>query len=33
MGERAEPCPTPILTLKNGEKNLFQKYLVFLPIK
>ena len=24
MGDRAEPCPTPTLTLKKGEENLFQ---------
>jgi len=26
IGERAESCPTPMLTLKNGNKKLFQKY-------
>ena len=26
MGDRAKPCPTPTLTLKNGEEKLFQKY-------
>jgi len=26
MGDRAEPCPTPMSTLKNGEEKLFQKY-------
>jgi len=30
MEERAEPCPTPISMLKNGEEKLFQKYCVFL---
>ena len=30
MGERAEPYPTPMLTSKNKEEKLFQKYLVFL---
>ena len=33
IGERANSWPTPILTLKKGEEKLFQKYLVFLPIK
>ena len=26
IGDRAEPCPTPTSTLKNGEEKLFQKY-------
>jgi len=33
MGEKAEPCPTPTLTLKKGDEKLFQKYQVFLPTK
>ena len=33
MGERADPWSTPTSTLKKGEEKLFQKYLVFLPIK
>jgi len=33
MGERAEPCLTPISILKNGEEKLFQKYCVFLPTR
>jgi len=24
MGKRAEPCPTPMSTLKKGEEELFQ---------
>ena len=30
IGERAEPCPTPMSTLKKGEEKSFQRYLVFL---
>jgi len=26
IGERAEPCPTPMSTLKKGEEQLFQRY-------
>jgi len=26
MGNRAEPCPTPMSTLKKREEKLFQKY-------
>ena len=33
IGERAEPYPTPTLTLKNREEKLFQKYCVFLPMR
>ena len=33
IGERAEPCPTPMLTLKRGEEKLFQKYFVFLSTR
>jgi len=33
IGERADPCPTLMSTLKKGEKKLFQKYWVFLPIR
>ena len=31
--ERAEPCPTPMLTFKNKKEKLFYKYCVFLPTK
>jgi len=30
MGERVEPCPKPMSTLKKGEEKLFQRYFVFL---
>jgi len=33
MEERADSWSTPTLTLKEEEDKLFQKYLVFLPIK
>ena len=33
MGGKAEPCPTPMLTQKEGEEKLFQRYFVFLPIR
>ena len=28
MDERAEPWPTPMLVLKNGDEKLFHKYVV-----
>jgi len=31
MGDKAEPCPTLISTLKREEEKLFQQYFVFLP--
>jgi len=31
--DKAEPCPTPISTLKNGEEKLFQRYWVLLHTK
>jgi len=33
IGKRDDPCPTPMSILKNGEEELFQRYLVFLPIR
>ena len=33
MGDKAEPCPIPTLTLKKEEEKLFQRYFVFLPTK
>ena len=33
IGERAEPCSTPMSKLKKGEEKLFQRYLVFLPTR
>ena len=33
IGERAEPCPTPMSKLKNGEEKLFQRDLVFLSTR
>ena len=30
IGDRAEPCPTPMSTLKRDEEKLFQRYWVFL---
>jgi len=33
IGERADPCPTPMSTLKDGKERSFQRYLVFLPIR
>ena len=33
IGKRAEPCPTPMSTLKKGEEKLFQRYLVFLSTR
>ena len=33
MGDKAEPCPTPTLTLKEEEEKLFQRYFVFLPTR
>jgi len=29
MGEREEPCPTPMLMLKEGEEKLFQRFFLF----
>ena len=31
MGNKAEPCPSPMLMSKKEEIKLFQIYLVFLP--
>jgi len=33
MGEREEPCPTPMLMLKEGEEKLFQRFFFFLPTR
>ena len=33
MGNKADPCPIPTSTLKNGEEKLFHKYWIFLPTK
>jgi len=33
IGDRAEPCPTPISTLKKDEEKLFQRYQVFLSTR
>jgi len=33
IGERMELYPTLILTLKEGDKKLFQRYFVFLPTR
>ena len=33
IGERENPCPTPTLTLKEGDMKLFQRYFVFLPTR
>ena len=30
MGERVEPCSTPMSTSKEEDKKLFQRYFVFL---
>ena len=29
-GDKAEPCLTPMSTLKKGEEKLFQRYFIFL---
>ena len=31
IGERTEPCPTPMLVLKGGNEKPFQVYVVDLP--
>ena len=33
MGDKAKPCSTPMLALKNEEEKLFYKYWVFLSTK
>ena len=33
IGDRAEPCPTPTLMLKEGKIKSFQQYWVFLPTR
>ena len=33
MGKRAKSWPTPMLSSKNREEKLFQKYLVFLSTR
>ena len=32
-GGKAEPCLTPMSTLKRGEEKLFQRYFIFLPTR
>ena len=33
MGDRGDPCFTPMSILKKKKEKLFQKYQVFLPTK